>query len=126
MFISSSRKILVKTKAGNVVLTEPLKEKEVPVQSGGVAAETSHNIVRVVPPIELFANSAAATAPFTLPRIPFKVNRYFTFDPGAGDTPSMPVVMLQLFGMDAYEEFIRLLERASPDQVNCLQIAPRR
>lgn len=107
-------------KAGNVVLTEPLKEKEVPVQSGGAAAETSHNIVRVVPPIELFANSAAATAPFTLPRIPFKVNRYFTFDPGAGDTPSMPVVMLQLFGMDAYEEFIRLLERASPDQVGKL------
>ena len=32
----------------------------------------------------------------------------------------MPVVMLQLFGMDAYEEFIRLLERASPDQVGKL------
>jgi adenylate cyclase len=110
-------------KAGNVVLTEPLKEKEVPVAAGGgVAAETSHNIVRVVPPIELFANSAAATAPFTLPRIPFKVNRYFTFDPGAGDSPAMPVVMLQLFGMDAYEEFVRLLERASPDQMGKLPL----
>jgi adenylate cyclase len=76
--------------------------------------------VRVVPPIELFAQSAVATAPFTLPRIPFKVNRYFTFDPGAGDSPAMPVVMLQLFGMDTYREFVRLLERASPDQAGIL------
>jgi adenylate cyclase len=103
-------------RAGNVVLTEPLKEKEVAVAGG----EASHNIVRVVPPIELFAKSAAATAPFTLPRIPFKVNRYFTFDPGAGDSPAMPVVVLQLFGMDVYEEFVRLLERASPDQAGKL------
>ncbi len=101
-------------RAGDVVLTEPLKEKEVPISGGGMPEETSHSIVRVVPPIELFAQSAAATAPFTLPRIPFKVNRYYTFDPGAGDSPAMPVVMLQLFGMDAYEEFIRLLERSSP------------
>ena len=107
-------------RAGNVVLTEPLKEKEIPVAGGDGSAEASHNIVRVVPPIELLAQSAAATAPFTLPRIPFKVNRYFTFDPGAGDSPSMPVVMLQLFGMDAYGEFVRLLERASPDQAGIL------
>ena len=102
-------------RAGNVVLTEPVKEKEVPVAGEGGSAEASHNIVRVVPPIEIFANSAAATAPFTLARIPFKVNRYFTFDPGAGDSPAMPVVALQLFGMDAYGEFVRLLERASPE-----------
>jgi adenylate cyclase len=107
-------------RAGNVVLTEPLKEKEVPVTGEGGFAEASHNIVRVVPPIEIFAISASATAPFTLPRIPFKVNRYFTFDPGAGDSPSMPVVMLQLFGMDAYEEFVRLLEKASPEQAGKL------
>jgi adenylate cyclase len=107
-------------RAGNVVLTEPLKEKEVPVADGDGFAEASHNIVRVVPPIELFVQSAVATAPFTLPRIPFKVNRYFTFDPGAGDSPSMPVVMLQLFGMDTYPEFVRLLEQASPDQAGKL------
>lgn len=107
-------------RAGNVVLTEPLKEKEVPVAGGGGFAEASHSIVRVVRPIDLFAHSAAATAPFTLPRIPFKVNRYFTFDPGAGDSPSMPVVMLQLYGMDAYGEFVRLLERAGPDHAGNL------
>ncbi len=106
--------------AGNVVLTEPIKEKEVPIAGGDGSAEASHNIVRVVPPIEIFAQSAVATAPFTLPRIPFKVNRYFTFDPGAGDSPSMPVVMLQLFGMDAYPAFVRLLERAGPDQAGRL------
>lgn len=107
-------------KAGNVVLTEPVKEKEVPIAGGDGSGGAGHNIVRLVPPIELFERSAMATAPFTLPRIPFKVNRYCAFDPGAGDCPAMPVVMLQCFGMDAYPEFVRLLEQASPDQAGKL------
>src|SRR4030067_144298 len=57
-------------RAGNVVLTEPLKEKEIPVAGGDGPEEASHNIVRVVPPIELLAQSPAAHAPFTPLRNP--------------------------------------------------------
>lgn len=104
-------------KARNVVLTEPIRTKDMPLPDGNGSSESSsHNIVKVVPPIELFSNAAAATAPFTLPRIPFKVARFFTFEPGAGDSPSVPMVMLQLYCANAYEDFIRLLEKASPDQ----------
>ena len=104
-------------KARNVVLTEPIRTKDMPLPDGdGSSESSSHNIVKVVPPIELFSNAAVATAPFTLPRIPFKVARFFTFEPGAGDCPSVPMVMLQLYCANAYGDFIRLLEKASPDQ----------
>ena len=69
-----------------------------------------------MPPIELFSDAAAATAPFTLPRIPFRVSRFFTFEPGAGDSPSVPMVMLQLYAGRRYGDFIALLEKASPAQ----------
>jgi len=104
-------------KARNVVLTEPIRTKDMPLPDGDGSSESpSHSIVKVVPPIELFSNAAVATAPFTLPRIPFKVARFFTFEPGAGDAPSVPMVMLQLYCANVYEDFIRLLEKASPDQ----------
>jgi adenylate cyclase len=108
-------------KAGNVVLCEPLKMKEVPLSEGREYDDTaSHNIVKVVPPIELFTRAAAAIAPFTLPRIPFKVSQYWTFETGAGDSPTMPAVALQLFTAQAYGDFIHLLQKASPKRAGKL------
>jgi adenylate cyclase len=102
-------------KAGNVILTEPIRTKDILLPDGdGSSESSSHNIVRVMPPLELFATASAATAPFTLPRIPFKVSRFFTFEPGAGDSPSVPMVMLQIYGAQAFGDFIALLEKASP------------
>jgi adenylate cyclase len=101
-------------KAGNVVLGEAVKLKEVPLPGAGDSYASSHNIVKIVQPVDLFVRSAAATAPFTLPRIPFKVNKYWTFEANAGDAPTMPVTVLQLFSMEVYDEFIRLLETVSP------------
>ena len=76
--------------------------------------------MKIVKPLALFADPAAATAPFVLPRIPFKVNRYWTFQTGAGDSPTLPVVVFQLFASQAYQEFFRLLENASPNQAKRL------
>ena len=75
-----------------------------------------HSIVKIVKPIELFATPAVATAPFSLPRIPFKVNQYWGFQTGAGDSPTLPVVTFQLLTLPLYEEFVRLLEKVSPQQ----------
>lgn len=107
-------------KAHNVVLTEPLKAKEVPLSGSGLSHTGVHSIVKIVKPIALFSRSAVATAPFPLPRIPFKVNRYWTFQTGAGDSPTLPVVAFQLFTLQVYEEFIHLLERVSPNQAGKL------
>ena len=109
-------------KAGNVVLCEPLKAKEIPVSNNGPANSDVHSIVKIVRPLDLFADAAIATAPFVLPRIPFKVNQYWTFQTEAGDSPTIPVVVLQLFNLHIYKDFIRLLEKASPNQAGKLPL----
>jgi adenylate cyclase len=102
--------------AQNVILCEPLVTRELPTSENGAAVAGFHNIVKIVKPFELLADSAVATAPFTLPRIPFKVNRYWTFQTGAGDSPTVPVVAFQFSTLELYDEFLQLLEKASPDQ----------
>jgi serine phosphatase RsbU (regulator of sigma subunit)/CHASE2 domain-containing sensor protein len=105
-------------KAGNVVIGEPLVTREVKLSDSDSSQSLPgvHSIVKIVKPIELFANSAIATAPFSLPRIPFKVNQYWGFQTGAGDSPTLPVVALQLVTMPLYGEFLGLLEKVSPEQ----------
>jgi adenylate cyclase len=108
--------------ADNVILCEPLKTKEISAADQATSEVEDHNIVKVVQPIALFSRSAVATAPFTLPRIPFKVNRYWTFETGAGDSPTMPVIALQLFSMQVYGDFIRLLQKLSPNHAGNLPV----
>jgi len=103
-------------KAGNVVIGEPLIAREVKLTGGGGSQPGVHSIVKIVKPIELFAKPAVATAPFSLPRIPFKVNQYWAFQTGAGDSPTLPVVTFQLLTLPLYEEFVSLLEKVSPQQ----------
>jgi adenylate cyclase len=107
-------------KARNVVLAEPLKAKEIPLSETGGSYPGVHSIVQTVQPIALLSDSAVATAPFPLPRIPFKVSQYWTFQTGAGNSPTFPIVAFQLFALQAYEEFIYLLEKVSPNQVGKL------
>ena len=102
-------------KAGNVILTESLVPRELSTSEDGQPSGGFHNIVRIVKPIDLFADPAVATAPFTLPRIPFKVNRYWTFQTGSGDAPTVPVVTYQFAHRELYDEFLRLLEKTDPN-----------
>jgi serine phosphatase RsbU (regulator of sigma subunit)/CHASE2 domain-containing sensor protein len=105
-------------KAGNVVIGEPLVAREVKLSDSGSSGSQPgvHSIVKIVKPIKLFAKSAVATAPFSLPRIPFKVNKYWGFQTGAGDSPTLPVVAFQLMTLPLYEEFVGLLKKVSPEQ----------
>jgi adenylate cyclase len=103
-------------KSRNVVLADALVAKEIPVAANGVSYASEHNIVKTMKPFTPFSQSAIATAPFVLPRIPFKVNQYWTFQAGTGDSPTFPVVAFQLFTMQVYEEFLHLLQKVSPAQ----------
>ncbi len=102
-------------KAANVILTESLVPRELSTSEDGAANGAYHNIVKIVKPIALFAEPAVATAPFTLPRIPFKVNRYWTFQTGSGDAPTVPVVAYQFVNRGLYHDFLRLLEQTEPN-----------
>ncbi|MBW2488825.1 MAG: SpoIIE family protein phosphatase [Deltaproteobacteria bacterium] len=108
--------------AHKVVLAEPLIAKELPAAGEDASAAGVHQIVKTVKPIDLFTRAAVATAPFSLPRIPFKVNRYWTFQTGAGESPTLPVVAFQLFTLPAYEKFSRLIEKVSPRQTAKLPV----
>jgi adenylate cyclase len=94
-------------KARNIVLADALTAREVSASGAGISYAAEHSIVKINKPFAPFAQSAVATAPFVLPRIPFKVNQYWTFQSGAFDSPTFPVVALQLFSMNVYEEFVR-------------------
>jgi adenylate cyclase len=103
-------------RSGNVVLGEALTARELPSSGDGAAIAPEHSIVKIVKPLPILAESAVATAPFVLPRIPFKVNQYWTFQSGAGDSPTFPAVAFQLYTIEAYPDFIRLLEKVAPNQ----------
>ncbi|HEX2228991.1 MAG TPA: CHASE2 domain-containing protein, partial [Candidatus Binatia bacterium] len=106
--------------AGNVVLAELLKVKKIPASSGGRLPGQDHRMVQTVKPAEKIAQAAFATAPFVLPRMPVRVNHYWTFLPDAGDTPTFPVVAFQLYALHAYADFLRLMEKVRPELTRAL------
>lgn len=108
------------SKAGNVVIADALTAKEIAPSDGASSYASELSIVKIVKPYDPFARAAVATAPFVLPRIPFKVNQYWTFQTEAGNSPTFPVVTFQLLSTEMYGEFIRLLEKVSPDQAGKL------
>jgi len=106
--------------AKNVVLGECLRKETAPLtdQQGRQTGEL--HIEKLLPPIPSLAESAVALAPFPLPKVPAKVSQYWTFKTGAGDTPTLPVVVFQIFALNVYDEFIQLLDKISPSQAESL------
>jgi adenylate cyclase len=108
------------SKARNVVIADSLSAREIPTTETGRSVAAAQSIVKIKKPFAPFAQAALATAPFVLPRIPFKVNQYWAFQTSAGDAPSFPVVAYQLFTLNLYDAFVRLFEKANPSQAGKL------
>jgi adenylate cyclase len=100
--------------AGNVVLGEWLQMDKVSLSDRSGTKTGQLNIERIIPPISLLGNSALASAPFALPKLPIRINRYWAFKAGAGDTPTLPVVVFQVYAIQVYDELIGLLKEYSP------------
>jgi adenylate cyclase len=107
-------------KANNIVLGEYIKREKIPLSGKGRAEAGSLDIEKLVQPIPPLAKAAVALAPFPLPKIPIRVNQYWTFKTETGDTPTLPVVVFQIFAMGVYDEFIHLLRKVSPSQAEKL------
>jgi len=103
-------------KTGNVVLCVYLKKEKGPLSGQRGSPAVSLNIERPMPPIPQLANSALALAPFPLPKVPVRVSRYWAFKTEAGEMPTLPIVVFQIFTINFYEEFIHLLEKVSPSR----------
>ena len=100
--------------AGNVVLCQCLKQLTSTLTDNNGKHTSKLIIERVAPPIPVLAQSAIALAPFPLPKVPVRVNQYWTFKTEAGDMPTLPVTVFQVFAFKVYDGFIRLLEKYSP------------
>ena len=71
-------------RAGNVVLAEQLRAKEVSSTTDAEAEPSGHRLVETLKPIESLSNAAFATAPFVLPRMPVRVSQYLDFSDRCG------------------------------------------
>jgi len=100
--------------AGNVVLFEYLKKESVPTSDKAGAPTGELAIETLVPPLPQLAQSAVALAPFPLPKVPAKVSQVWAFKTGAGDVPTMPVIVFQIFALSAYDQLLTLLPEVSP------------
>lgn len=99
--------------AGNVVLIERLVYRDT-----GLFIDDKQTHDRVLqegpaPLLPIIAEATKAQAPFPLPKGE-RVNDYWTFKASAGDIPTAPAVVLQIFTLPVYGDFVRLLHRADP------------
>lgn len=100
--------------AGNVVLFEFLTERKGYDPAAGIAASRVRvSVEQRIPPAELFAASAAAVAPFPLPRVPHRVDRFWLFKDGAGDAPTLPFMAFHIHVSPYVGELQRLLRETS-------------
>lgn len=103
-------------KAQNVVLSGYLKSENLPLANKGRNSAVNLTLERLVSPITPLGQSALGIAPFPLPKVPVRVSQYWTFKTGAGDIPTLPVVVFQAFTLGVYDEFKRLIEKVTPSQ----------
>ncbi|MGD9364323.1 MAG: adenylate/guanylate cyclase domain-containing protein [Desulfobacteraceae bacterium] len=101
-------------RAGNVILTQPIDRQTLPLNGLDGSPVARVNIEKTVSAIPLFADEVLVQAPFPLPKMPVKLNQYWRFRPGAGDLPSLPVVVMHAFATDAFDTFIGLLKKVDP------------
>ena len=88
-------------KAGNVILCGSTFSEHILLHRTDRKAEGTVIVESFVPPIDLLASKALATASFPLPRMPARVDQCWSFK--LGNTPTLPVVALQVYGMDVYD-----------------------
>jgi adenylate cyclase len=106
--------------AGNVVLVALIEKDKLGLPYEKRASSRGMHVEKLVLPIPVLSDASLALAPLPIPKVPVKVSQYWTFKTSAGDTPTLPVIVFQLFTADAYAEFIRLLQDFKPAQASGL------
>ena len=101
-------------KTRNTVLCEALKVENVALGEETGLPHGELNITKILTASPPLLQCAAASAPFPIPKVPNKVTQYWTFATAAADKPTLPVVAFQIYAMQEYDDFINLLNKASP------------
>lgn len=106
--------------AGRVVLFEHLERRLQPVTraDGSIDAWVSTEHLR--PPLPMLAKEARGLAPFPLPRVPARVQQFWAFKKAAGDVATLPAAALQVYGLEAYEQWRSMLREAGVPNLETL------
>jgi adenylate cyclase len=97
-----------------VILCSSIKIDTLPVQRfpAGFA-----NIEILEQPIPILAQAAIASVPFPIPKVPVKVNQYWTFKTSAGDIPTLPITALHIFANEEHGNFLQLMKMINPSHI---------
>lgn len=98
-------------KSGNVILTQPIDRQILPLVDASGSRMTRLNIEKMVSAIPIIADAALGQAPFPLPKIPVKLNQFWRFSPGSGDVATLPVVVMNVYAVEAFDTFLRILTK---------------
>jgi adenylate cyclase len=111
------------SRAGNVILYAYLQRDALDLSAPMQIRGRTVNVERLLAPTADIASSAVASAPFALPKSKIKVSQFWTFRRSAGDTPTLPAIVLQFYALDAYDDFMRLLREVNPEAADELPIS---
>lgn len=106
-------------RARNVVLAKYLVRETVPFDRH-VASGDRLNVERLASPVPILADAAVGSAPFPLPKLPVRLSQYWKFTSAAGGVPTLPVVAFQVFGLEEYDDLVRLAAKVRPGRVAAL------
>ncbi|MGE5856621.1 MAG: adenylate/guanylate cyclase domain-containing protein, partial [Syntrophaceae bacterium] len=100
-------------KAGNVILCGCTLSEHILLHGTDRKVDGTVMIETFLPPIPSLATAALATASFPLPRMPARIDQCWSFK--LGNTPTLPVVALQMYGMDVYDVFASAIRKTNGD-----------
>jgi adenylate cyclase len=105
--------------AKQVVLFEFIDRTLRPIGDGSAAAGVFDR-KQLRPPLPAFAQGAAGSGPFLLPKVPTHVSRFWAFGANLDGHPSLSVVALQRYALDVYPRWRALLRAAGMGDADAL------
>jgi len=97
-------------KAGNVILCGCTLSEHILLHGSDRKLDGAVMIETFLLPISLLGSCALATASFPLPRMPARINQCWSSK--LGNTPTLPVVALQVYALDVYDLFVSAVSMA--------------
>ena len=88
--------------AGNVLVTESVREDKLPLDGPGGRPGASVVIEKLVLPIPVIEAAVQGHAPFVVPKSS-RVDEYWTFRGGAADAPTLPVLAAQFYAGERHQ-----------------------
>lgn len=89
-------------RAGNVILFAYLDRESM---------QPHVDLERLIPPLASLSTAAAAIAPFALPKLPVRVNRFWTFLDSAGGMAALPMAALEIYSLSALPALAAILQQ---------------